>query len=74
MASYSSNQEEIDPAKKLFWENMMANAKSTSTKIRAIVQPVADKVDKIEGIARLLASVFKVGGNDAEKVYPSKKK
>jgi hypothetical protein len=35
---------------------------------------VADKVDKIEGIARLLASVFKVGGNDAEKVYPSKKK
>jgi hypothetical protein len=66
---------DADPATKLFWENMMANVRnSTSKRILIAVEKIEQKTGLIEGVSRALASVFKVGANDVEKVYPSKKR
>jgi hypothetical protein len=66
---------EIDPAQKLFWEKMLESARNTTkTKILAELQKIEQKTGLIEGVSRALASMFKVGANDVEKVYPSKKR
>lgn len=70
---------DADPAQKLFFETMMANAKSTSTKIRAVVaETVTPKLDAIESntnwLSKWLANIFKSGAGEAEQRYPSRRK